>query len=58
MNVFLILYQLNTPILPMIAIVTPTVPTPKDHSTARVIWDTLEMEFCVLVIILDILCGM
>ena len=30
----------------------PTAPTPKDHSTARVIRDTLEMESRVLVSIL------
>ena len=26
------------------AMLTPTAPTPKDHSTVRVIRDTLEME--------------
>ena len=58
MNVFLILYLLTIPTLLITAMVTPTVPTPKDHSSARVIRDTQEMEFCVLVILLDLLCGM
>ena len=31
------------------AMKTPTAPTPKDHSTVRVIQDTLEMESHVLV---------
>lgn len=33
-----------TVIIPIIVIMTPTVLTPKDHSTAHVIRDTLEME--------------
>ena len=36
-------------ILPITATLMPTVPTPKVHSTARVIRDTLEMESRVLV---------
>ena len=55
MSVFLIVYLLNMPITVM---VIPTAPTPKDHFTARVTPDTLETEFCVLVILLVILCGM
>ena len=35
--------------LPTTAMLTQTVPTPKDHSTARVIRDTLGMESRVLV---------
>ena len=58
MSVFRILYLLNMPTLPITVMETPTVPTPMDHFTARVIRDTLEMEFCVLVIPLDIFCGM
>ena len=58
MSVFRILYLLNMRTLPITVMVTPTVPTPKDHSIARVTRDTLEMEFCVLVILLDIFCGM
>lgn len=40
MSVFLIVYLLNMPITVM---VIPTAPTPKDHFTARVVRDTLEM---------------
>ena len=36
-------------ILLITAMLMQTVPTPKDHSTARVIRDTLEMESRVLV---------
>ena len=58
MNVFMILYLLNIPTLLITVMLMPIVPTPKDHSSARVIRDTLEMEFCVLVILLYLLCGM
>ena len=58
MSVFRILYLLNMPTLPITVMMTRTVPTPKDHSTAPVIRDTLEMEFYVLVIPLDIFFGM
>ena len=57
MSVSLILYLLSMPILLTTVMVTPTAPTPKDRSTARVIRDTRETEFCVLVILLDVLRG-
>ena len=48
-NVFQIKYRMNIFILLITAMLTPTVPTLKDHSTAHVIRDTLEMESRVLV---------
>ena len=48
-NVFLIRYQTNTFILLITVMLMQTVPTPKDHSTAPVKRDTLEMELAVLV---------
>ena len=43
-SVFLVKNQMNIFILLTTVTLTPTVQTPKDHSTARVIRDTLEME--------------
>ena len=54
MSAIPILYLLNIFILLMIAMLTQTVPTLKDHSTVRVIRDTLGMESRVLVILLNI----
>jgi len=48
-NVYLIRYLMTFFILLTTAMPMPTVPTQKDHSTARVIRDTLEMESAVLV---------
>ena len=48
-SVFLMKYLMNIFILLITAMLMPTVPTPKDHSTALVIRDTLEMESRVLV---------
>ena len=48
-NVFLIRYLLNIFILLTAVMLMQTVPTPKDHSTVRVIRDTLEMEIRVSV---------
>ena len=49
MNVFLNWYLTNIFILLIIVTWMPTVPTPKDHSIARVIRGTPEMESTVLV---------
>ena len=49
MSVFLIRYLLNILILLITAMLMQTARTLKDHSTARVTRDTLEMEIRVLV---------
>ena len=58
MSVFLINYQLNIMILFTTVTLMPSVPIPKDHFTAHVIRDTLEMESSVLVSVFDSLCAL
>ena len=52
LNIYALTFQTlrNVPLILITVIWMPTAPTAKDHSTARVIRDTLEMESRVMVL--------